>query len=60
MLAPIFRCIPAFVVGIPVVLAIFCLAWAIPNNLLNENENPYLLIFSFFNFLLIPNYYFLF
>lgn len=44
ILEPIFLCIPPFALGIPVVLAYFCLAWAIPNNLLNENENPYLLI----------------
>ena len=59
ILAPIFRCIPAFVVGIPVVRANFCFAWAIPSNLLSENENPYLLIICLFN-LKITTYYFLF
>jgi hypothetical protein len=44
MLVPIFFSIPDFVVGIPVARAIFCFACAIPNNLLNEKENPNLLI----------------
>ena len=40
MLVPIFLSIPDLVVGIPVARAIFCFACAMPNNLLNEKENP--------------------
>ena len=38
--APIFRSRPCFVIGIPVVLAIFCLTFVIPTALLSENESP--------------------
>ena len=37
---PSFLSNPDFVVGIPVLLAIFCLKEVIPNALLHEKENP--------------------
>ena len=37
---PILRSRPSFVIGIPVVLAIFCLTFVIPTALLSENESP--------------------
>lgn len=51
MLVPIFLSIPDFVVGIPVLLANFCFACAMPTNLLNEKENPKLPMTIYFNWL---------
>ena len=40
IILPIFRSTPASDVGIPVSLAIFCLACVIPNALFHEKERP--------------------
>lgn len=47
---PIFRSIPDFVVGIPVLRAKLLLALVIPNALFHENDNPGIPVFD----LLLP------
>lgn len=55
---PILRSKPCFVIGIPVVLAIFCLIFVIPTALFIEKESPgiFVLTISFSPFLVLsPN-----
>ena len=40
ILLPYFRCLPDFVVGIPVVLAIFCFAFVTPNARFALKDTP--------------------
>jgi len=49
---PTFRCLPDFVVGMPVARAIFLFAWVMPTARFHENDTPGIL-----NFFLRAIYY---